>query len=86
MRTNPTRYAIHNKRMMQAMRHAGVVATATAPHMVVLRWEHGKDGEGGEDPLHALIRHLEPASERGHEHMPSIEEAQALGLIEEDSE
>lgn len=82
MKMRPTRLAIHNKRMVQAMRHAGVRATATAPHVVILRWADGQERPDGEDPLHALIRHLEPSSVDGHEHMPSLEEAAAAGLIE----
>jgi hypothetical protein len=82
----PTRYAVNNKRMVQAMRHAGVRASATSPSMVILRWADNTDRPDGEDPLHALIRHLEPSAVRGHEHMPSLEEAIAAGLIGEDQE
>jgi hypothetical protein len=82
MRVHPTRYAVNNKRMVQAMRHAGVRASATSPGMVILRWADGRDRPDGEDPLHALIRHLEPSAVHGHEHMPSVEEAIASGLVE----
>jgi hypothetical protein len=84
MRVRPTRYAVNNKRMAQAMRHAGVRAVATSPSRVTLCWEDGLEGEDGEDPLHALIHYLEPNSVNGHEHMPSVDEARALGLLEED--
>jgi hypothetical protein len=49
--------------------------------MVILK--HADGYTGPMDPLYRLIAHLEPSAVRGNEHMPSVDEMRALGLIEE---
>lgn len=62
------KYAIHNKRMEQMLRHAGVVVVATSSDRVVLHHEEW-GGEHEEDPLYRLLASLEPTSVEGHEHI-----------------
>lgn len=69
---------VSNPRMMQILRHAGVRAISVAPDRVVIKC----DERDGEDPLTRLLMHLEPSAVRGHEHMPSVEEMQARGLVD----
>ena len=70
---------IDNARMRQILKHAGVTVVSMADDRVVIR----STKPDGTDPLTKLILHLEPTASRGHEHMPSLEEARALGLIKD---
>lgn len=78
-----TNFAIKNKRMEQMLRHAGVVAIANSDHRVVL--VHAEWGVTDQDPLYRLLAFLEPSSVNGNELMPSVEEAVAMGLVEEET-
>lgn len=68
---------IDNPRMAQILKHAGVQIVSMAPDRVVLK------SADGTDPLTKLILHLEPTAARGNEHMPSLDEMRAAGLIKE---
>jgi hypothetical protein len=81
MKVQSRLYATQNPRMAQMLRHAGVRVVATASDRVVLM--HADGYTGPMDPLCRLLAHLEPTSVDGHEHMPSVDEARALGLIED---
>lgn len=70
---------IDNPRFRQILRHAGVTVVSMAPDRVVIRSTSPDDV----DPLTKLILHLEPTAARGHEHMPSLDEMRAAGLIED---
>ena len=72
---------VDNLRMRQMLRHAKVQLLSVAPDRVVLK----NMDDGPMDPLTRLMLHLEPSSAHGSEHMPSVEEAIAMGLIEPDN-
>ncbi|WP_139216553.1 hypothetical protein [Sphingomonas sp. NFR04] len=65
--------------MIQILRHAGVQLVSMAPDRVVIR----SVTDDGVDPLTKLILHLEPSASRGNEHMPSLAEMRAAGLIKD---
>jgi len=71
---------IDNARFRQILRHAGVRIRAIAPHRVSME----SDPDDGVDPLTKIILLLEPSASRGNEHMPSVEEAIDMGLVEDD--
>lgn len=72
-------YPCHsNPRMQQILRHAKVRLISVASDRIVLK----NTDDGPMDPLTRLLLHLEPSSANGGEHMPSVEEAIAMGLIE----
>lgn len=69
---------LDNARMRQILRHAKVRLVATSHDRVVLV----NTDDGPDDPMTRLLLHMEPTAARGGEHMPSAEEAIAMGLIE----
>lgn len=72
---------LDNPRMRQMLRHAKVALVSVAPDRVVLK----NTDDGPIDPLTRLMLHLEPTSASGAEHMPSLEEASAMGLVDPDN-